>query len=239
MAMEWYAAHHVPAPWLMAVLSTATGALLNEAVENGSFRGPNVDPIADFYLFNPLGIALFSSDRVAGFFARRLGMVYWPLQLAWDPAGETLENAGYRTAFRIPVAADRRLGAFFTYGVQSLAGVSWRLRPDLTLSGGAGAAVSRLVDTLAPAGGRVVVADIGPAAGLFLDRKGSLLASLVVTPEKRDQVALSIYPGWLGRGGVRPGLSLVWERTGGIRMSLHVVRLPIGFALGARPRVTR
>ena len=228
MSREWYQLHQVPHPQTMAILSTLAGALINESIENGSFEGPNVDPIVDLYVFNPIGIALFSSDRVAGFASRRLGMAYWPLQIAFDPAHRTIENAGYRTAFRIPVAARGRLGLFLTYGVQSLAGVSWRFPGDYALAMGGGAAASRLVDLGGPGEARRVTATTGPAFGLFLDRKRSLLASVVVTPEKHEVLAVNVYPGWLGSGSLRPGVSIGWDAEGNLRWSLHIQGLPLG-----------
>lgn len=114
---EWYRYNAVPHPKLMAAVSVLAGAMLNEVVENGSYQGTNVDPIADFYIFNPLGMVLFSSDRVAKFFRTHLGMAYWPLQALYDPAASALDNVGYRTVFRWhPGSA--RLGVFATYGTQ-------------------------------------------------------------------------------------------------------------------------
>jgi hypothetical protein len=230
MAYEWYDANGVPHPRAMALMTTLTGALVNEAVENGTYTGPNADPVVDMYLFNPIGIALFSSDGFARFAARNLGIAYWPLQAAVDPSDRTLQNVGYRTAFNVPVAANGRLALFFTYGIQGLAGVSWRFPNSYHLALGAGAAASSLVDAQAEGEPRRVTATTGPAFGLFFDRKRSLLASLVVTPEKQDRVTLNLYPGWLGRGGWRPGVAVAWDVRYGMRWSLQVGGLPLGIA---------
>ena len=98
---EWYDYHGYPHPRLLGVLTMSAGALLNEVVENGAYQGANVDPIADFYIFNPLGVLVFSSDRIVRFLSGPLHMTYWPRQAAYDPFVRSLENVGYRTVFKV------------------------------------------------------------------------------------------------------------------------------------------
>lgn len=227
---EWYRYHRVPYPRLMAVLSVLTGAMVNEAVENGAYEGTNVDPVADFYIFNPLGILLFSSDGAARFLHTHLGLAYWPLQLVYDPVAGTFDNVGYRTVFRWhPGSA--RVGVFATYGSQGLLGLSFRAQRGVTISAGAGAAVEDLVAVPDPRGSRTLTATMGPAAGVFVDRDGSLLASLLVTPEKADAVAVNVYPGVLGPDGFQPGLVVSWGDSVGVKLGVTVAQFPIGFGI--------
>jgi hypothetical protein len=227
---EWYRMHGYRNAKALAVLNLAVGAMLNEVVENGRYDGANVDPIADVYIFNPIGIALFNSDKVAGFLATRLGMVYWQSQAAFDPASRTLHGTGYRTVFRVH-PGDGRLGIFASYGTLGLLGVSYRLDRQDRVAVALGVAARDLVevDSLG-SGSRTLTATTGPAAGIFLDRNGSLLASLTVAPEKQERVALNVYPGVLGRGHFKPGLTVTWHQLEGLRASVHFGAWPMGLA---------
>lgn len=231
MSMEWYRHHGFRRPALWGIATMLSGALINEVVENGAYDGVNVDPIADFYIFNPIGILLFSSDGAARFLRDRLGMAYWPLQAAFDPATGTLQNVGYRTAFRVRPPT-WRVGLFALYGSQGLLGLTYAIDGEYALSWGGGVAADSLVDAEeTPEGSRVLTATLGPAAGLFLDRRGSLLASVIVTPAKNDVVSLSLFPGVVGWRTLRPGMTVGWSRSEGMKVSLHLARLPLGIAI--------
>ncbi len=227
--LEWYRYYGVPHPQVMALLSFWAGAILNEAVENGDYRGANVDPIADCYVFNPIALVLFSSDRASRFLGRHLGLAYWPNQPAYDPVSHTLQNTGYRTVFRIHPGRSR-YGIFATYGTQGLVGLSYKLswRDRLTLAGGI--AATELFETQDSTQARQVTATTGPAAAIFLDRNNSLLASLSVTPDKLDRATLSVYPGVLGPRAFRPGFTLEWNAEDGLRFALFFRMLPFGVA---------
>lgn len=237
VTFEWYRYHGVPNARLLAILSLATGAMLNEVVENGTYDGPNVDPIADFYIFNPLGVLVFSSENVARFFARDLGLTYWPQQAALDPGSGALQNTGYRTVFRVHPFR-WRLGLFASYGNQGLAGLTYRLTWRDRLTVGAGLAARALIDVETDDPGRQLTADVGPAFGVFFDRNNSLLASLVVTPEKHDKALLNVYPGIVGPRGFRPGFTVGWHEEDGLKLAVHLAGWPIGLAAhtgAARP----
>ncbi len=229
VTFEWYRYHGVANARLLAILSTLTGAMLNEVVENGTYDGPNVDPIADFYLFNPLGILVFSSESAARFFARDLGLAYWPQQAALDPVSGALHNTGYRTVFRVHPFR-WRLGLFASYGNQGLAGLSYRLSWRDRLTVGAGIAARELLEVDTGDPGRQLTADVGPAFGVFFDRNNSLLASLIATPEKLDKIVLNVYPGILGPRGFRPGFTVGWHEADGLKLAVHLAGWPVGLA---------
>jgi hypothetical protein len=227
---EWYRIRGVRNARVLAILNVTLGALLNEVVENGRYDGPNVDPIADFYIFNPIGIALFNSDAVSRFLATRLGMAYWQSQAAFDPGSRTLQGTGYRTVFRLHPGGGR-LGVFATYGTLGLLGVSYRINREERLAVAVGIAARDLVEVdSAASGSRTLTATTGPGAGIFVDRNGSLLASLTLAPDKQERVAFNLYPGVLGRGQLKPGLTLSWHRLDGVRASVHFGAWPVGLA---------
>jgi hypothetical protein len=227
---EWYRMRGYGNARVLAVINVALGAMLNEVVENGRYDGANVDPIADFYIFNPIGIALFNSDKVSGFFAGSLGMTYWQSQAAFDPVSRTLHGTGYRTVFRIH-PGKHRLGLFASYGTLGLLGATYRLGETSRLSVGVGVAARDLVEVdSAGSGSRTLTATTGPAGGIFLDRSNSLLASLTFAPRKQERISLNIYPGVLGRGRFEPGLTVSWHEFQGFRASVHFGAWPMGVA---------
>jgi len=100
---SWYASRGVPVPWLFGLLNTAAAQFINEVVENGNFRGPNADPVADFYVFNPIGYMLFSLDPVARFFSNTVRLNYWPGQAMFDMSHQRLLNVGANYSFKVPL----------------------------------------------------------------------------------------------------------------------------------------
>ncbi len=94
------------------MLSLTAYHTLNEIVENNRYRGVNVDPIADMLIFNPLGVMLFSSDRVARFFSETLHLRNGSFFPTINPALGTLENNGQNFAIKIRLG-DGRPGTCF------------------------------------------------------------------------------------------------------------------------------
>lgn len=229
--LEWFRCHGYRRPTLLAILTLNVGVLLNEAVENGAFRGATVDPIADVYVFNPLSILLFSSEAASRVLSGGLGLVYWPRQAAYDPRSRTMANLGYRTAVRVYFGS-WPVGVFASYGVQGLLGVTYRLGRGMQLGMGAGLGARELVDIESPGDSRTVTATLAPAGGVFLDREGSLLVSLVITRHNADQATLNVYPGLLRWRSVRPGFSAAWSAADGVKLGVHLPGVPVG--LGVR-----
>ncbi len=110
--VEWFRWHEFPKPKLWALLSLTAYHTLNEIVENNLYRGVNVDPIVDMLIFNPLGVMLFSSDRVARFFSETLHLRNGSFFPTINPALGTLENNGQNFAIKIRLG-DGRPGTCF------------------------------------------------------------------------------------------------------------------------------
>jgi hypothetical protein len=232
---EWYRYHGYPHATRLALVTTLLQSLLNEVVENGAYRGTNVDPIADLYIFNPLGILLFRSDKVAAFFSTTLHMAYWPRQLLLDPISGTFENVGHDFIFKYAGANSGRFGLFASYGTHSLMGLTYRRFPHYSLSLGGGVMAKELVDAHPGRPSRSITATIVPALGLFYDRENSLLFSVVVAPRKDDKASFNVYPGVLRIAGTTPGLSLALGGTRRLSFGIHLVGVPIGLGGHVRP----
>ena len=206
MMYEWYKFHNIPYPTLWAGLTVAAYHLLNESVEHYGFDGPNVDPIADIYIFNLGGSLLFTSDAVAEFFSETLHMTAWPGQPAWNPGYNTLENNSqfYVMKYKLPFA--ERTSLFYHFGDNGMLGLSYLQdnNESITVSAGIAARELRVVDITN--GARTVTVSLGWIAGIFYDRENSLLASLMASNRINEKVRLNIYPGVVDIFNVSVGL---------------------------------
>jgi hypothetical protein len=225
---EWYRYHGFRHETALALATTLVETMLNEVVENGAYRGTNVDPIADIYLFNPLGILLFRSDKVASFFSRTLHMAYWPRQLMLDPFSGTLENVGHDFVFKYPVS--RAVALFGSYGTHSLAGLTFRQSQSHNLSIAGGVMAKELVDAAPDLPSRSLTATIVPAVGIYYDRENSLLFSIVIAPRKDDNMSVNLYPGVFRVAGISPGIALAFGGQRGLSLGVDLRGLPVGVA---------
>jgi hypothetical protein len=231
---EWFRYHGHRHPRRLALATTVVQSLLNEVVENGAYRGTNVDPIADLYIFNPLGILLFQSEKVAAFFSGTLHMAYWPRQLVLDPVSGTFENVGHDFIFKYGVSDSGGVSLFGSYGTHSLVGLTFRRSPRHSLSVGAGVMAKELVEAEPGRPSRSLTATIVPAVGIFYDRDNSLLFCAVVAPRKDDKMSLNIYPGVFKLAGVSPGVVLAVGGARGLSFGLTLPGMPVGLGAHAR-----
>ncbi len=230
MIHEWYVAHEVPLPSLFTGLTLAAYHFVNESVENDSYVGPNVDPIADVFLFDLGGVLLFSSDAVAEFFSRTLQLNEWSGQIAYNPTFNTIENHGqnFVMKYKLPFAAKTSL--FYYFGDSGMLGLSF-LRDDrdcISVGGGFVAKSIRTVDSRN--GTRTMSIEMGLIGGIFYDRENSLLASLIVSERMNEKVKANIYPGVLHIGPVSPGLFVSIGKGSQLIAGMTIRYSPTGLA---------
>ena len=91
---EWYDYHDYPVPYVLGAVTAMAYEFFNEMVENGNAIYPNEDCIPDFLVFQPLGILLFSSDKVCEFFSSELNLNDWSQPSAISFAPLAFRNAG-------------------------------------------------------------------------------------------------------------------------------------------------
>jgi len=210
MIAEWYGLKGFEHPRLWSAGTMAIYHLWNEVVENADLEGYTTDPVADLYIFDPLGMVLFNHDGVAGFFARTLHMRDWSYQPAYDPRRETLENNGQNFSIKYALPWTDRWSLFYYYGTHAEMGLS-RTWPDgRSVSFAGGFRAGRLEEL----GKGVRTVDLVPTFGLFYDREGSLLASLLLSNIDDYSVRLNLYPGLLGRRLLEPGIFLATGEGG-------------------------
>jgi len=225
---EWYQQRGVPLAGLFSGLTTMSASFLNEVYEsNGSTVGTS-GTVADLYFFDLAGIALFAIDPVARFFSHSLHTTLWTGQAAVVfPAVETDNNSSH-VFFKLPVHPVRNSSIFMWLGVGGGVGLTLHRDRDLDISFGAGTdAKARWVD---PVTGEEH-GSLTFGGGIWIDRRGSLLASAHVSEVDHRMLRVNIYPGVLGGIGREIGfwfiLSEDFEPRFGIS-SRHALGLAIG-----------
>jgi hypothetical protein len=209
---EWYGLHRYPVPRVMAISTMAACHILNEIVENGSYQGDNVDPIADIYFFDIGGIILFSFDNINRFFSEKVVIADWSLMPSLALHDMTIQNNGQNFSFKWKLPFAPKWSLFHYYGLQGLTGLSHRVRGDDAISVGLGlrSRTQEMVDQ----GTRRLTVDLVWNGGLFYDRGNSLLCSILLSGQYDKTLILNVYPGLARIGHFSPGLWLVMNRDG-------------------------
>lgn len=230
MIYEWFRYYRFPYPTLFAGLTIASYHFINEAAENGPGQFPNVDPIADIYIFDIGGAVLFSSDAVCKFFSETLHMTSWPGQPAWNPYYRTLEdNAQYYVIkYKLPFAD--RTSLFYHFGDNGMLGLSYLRDNNESITASAGFAARELRTVDFDNGVRTVSIKLGWIAGVFYDRDNSLLASLLVSNKINEKIRLNIYPGVVDIAGFSPGFFMSIGRGDQFIAGISCSYSPLGLA---------
>jgi hypothetical protein len=219
---EWLQTRGYPYPRTLAALLGMGSEVLQEVFEKKSTT--HEDEVADVWLFRPAGVLLFTWNPVARLAARELGMVEWPYQAVYLAGKGRFGNGGQSYAVRPAWRLSADHLPFVYFGMTTLAGFSHRLASGDRVSWGGGAAV---VDA------RRTSAEVRPSAGLFWDRRGSLLASLIVNGTEGLAARLNVHPGVLGSGPWSPGLYVGVEDGGGVQAGAVLRWTPVGWGVAA------
>ena len=227
---EWYDAHGYPQPLLWGIGTSLIYQYVNEMMQNGGGIYTNVDCVSDYDFFNVLGYVLFSFDDVKRFFSETVELNDWSLQPLYVPRSNHLENTGQEFILRYRLPFAERYAPFVCWGVNSVAGVSYRFDNVNNVSLGIGQAVSDM--TIMTRGDFISSAPrLHPAAGLFLDNDGSLLASLIVRGGTSTNAQLNVYPGFVRFMGIRPGCYVGVGGQEGLVVGMTFMNLPISLGV--------
>lgn len=232
--VDWYRFHQFPQARLWAISSWLAYHFLNEVVENNGFDGPNVDPISDMYIFNLGGLLLFSSDKVASFFANTLHMRDWSFMPAYDPQLHTIENQGQNFMVRLRLPGTHKWSLMYHWGVHGMYGLSYHGNNGESFSAAGGLVVKDLVEVNNTTGVRELTANLVWTAGVFWDRHNSLMASLILSGTKGYKARLNVYPGVVRLGKFSPGFFVNLRKDNEMVVGLHYSWAPFG--LGHRLR---
>ncbi len=233
---EYYRQEQFEYPRIVALLTLGTAQYLNESVENGGYRGANVDPIADILFFNPIGWLLFSHDSVARFFSSDefMSIHFWPGQPALDFQDLSLYNTGESYVFRIRFGADTRFSSFNYMGSEGLTGLSYRLPSGDQFSLAGGYRVVWLEADQDDDSRVMVPSQPGNLVGAFFwDRHESLLMSLKAGMNADPTVRVNLYPGSLHFASSQLGAFLWASPHDGFVSGITVSMSPVGLAFRA------
>lgn len=228
---EWYRFHEYPVPPLLSILTTMSYHYLNELIETRNYAGINVDPIADLFIFDPLGILLFSFDGVSEFCSTTLSLNDWSNQPAFSFAPFGVRNTGQNFVMKYPLSSSGNTSLFYHFGAFGLVGLSLKTSDEESVSFGLGIA-SKSVYTYDVNHDFVAQAiHTGPIGGVYFDRKNSLLASLVVTDSFHDLIRIQCFPGLIP-WGFSPGIFFSLGQQSQFTVGVTASFLPAG--VGAR-----
>ncbi len=225
---EWFKYHNYPYPSLLSAFTTMTYHFINEVVENGWRVGDDVDPIADFYLFDIGGIVLFSSESVKRFFAEELNLSDWSQQPSLSLRNGEIHNNDQFFSIKWKFPFSDSWHAFYYFGTNGVGGLSYKFNNGSAISVGAGLAASDLI-VLDEKTNKKTLGLVGNFAA-FYDKNNSLLASVAVTIKTDYMVNVNIYPGLLKIGDFSPGLWGAYSQNGNYIFGITATWLPIGFA---------
>ena len=221
---EWYDMHGFPAPAIFSMTTLATSHLLNEFVENGSYQGDNVDPIADIYIFDLGGIVLFSFDSVNEFFSNELNLADWSLQPSFSFRPAQLHNNGQYFSLKWKFPFSERWHLFYECGMNGLLGLSYKYETGEAISFGGGMRSKHL--TLIDPQSNQKSGELTWNVGVFYDRENSLLMSLLVSGLEDNMINVNVYPGIIKIGTFSPGVWCIIQRDGSPIVGVSTVWTP-------------
>ena len=230
---EWYDYHGYPLPFVFGAATAMGYHFINELVENGPDIHPNTDAIADFCIFDPLGILLFSFDGVAEYFSSTFGLNDWSPQPSFSFRPLSFRNFGHSFVMRYPVTESKYTSAFLFLGKSTLLGLSVRTDNENALSVGAGVTQTGVWEVDQTNGIGTNSIHVGAAGGVFYDRNNSLLASLVVSEFSLERIRLNIYPGVISASPFSPGFFFTIGDGGTYSAGITMQYSPFGFGMYA------
>ena len=228
---EWLDYHEYPYPTLLSFLFTSTYQLTNEALENRSHKGPNIDAIADVYIFNTLGFVLFEFDFVKEFFTKILPLYDWNLQPMLTLNNRFLENSGQQYLVRKELPFVNNISGFVYWGLNGIAGLTYTHNKIHNFSLGVGQVTNRIRDNLEN-GLRFFAPDLDGAIAFFYDKNNSLMFSALVTGPRIPNVRINMYPGLFEIGGIKPGVYIGYGKWDDFILGInfyHQIPFGIGF----------
>lgn len=219
-------------PKLRAVTVCFSYHMLNEVVENDFYDGVNVDPITDLYIFDPLGILLFSHDGVARFFGKTLHARDWSSLPFINLLNGHLEDPSQNYAFKWNLPYLRKWSLFYYIGMSGITGLSYKTERGYSFSGGLGLAVSELFNVGSEEIRKLSVR-LKWHGGFFIDRNHSLLFSAFISGQRLYRFKSTLYPCEnISIKGFRPGLFFAIGSGSSVLFGISAVKVfPLGIAI--------
>jgi len=228
MLIDWFKYNNYPKPKLLSITTVAAFHYLNEVAENGYYDNYNGDAVADLLFFDIAGVLLFNSNKVARFFSEELNLSDWSLQPSFRINDKTLQNNGQYFTIKWQPNFSENWQLFYTFGMDGLLGLSYKLGNERTISMGGGFIGRELIDI--DDDKNIKTVKLAWSTGIFYDRNNSLLASLKISDHIDYQAVINIYPGIIKIGNFSPGIWTAIDKTGKYMIGLSTVWTP-GFVI--------
>ncbi|MBN2543651.1 hypothetical protein JXI42_12365 [bacterium] len=230
MMIEWYQHHNFKYPKIWAGVTITVYHVLNEIVENSEYVGYNTDAIADMYIFNPIGIILFSNDKVSRFFSEKLNLSDWSYQIALNPYNMNIRNNGQNFMMRYWFGKNKKTAFFYHFGTHGEIGLSFKRTDGNIFSLGAGLEANSLINQSDRSDFRELTTDLVLTAGLFYDRENSLLASLIYSKKQDYKLRMNVYPGIIKIGSFSPGVFWSLSQQNKLSLGFTITWIPLGLS---------
>ena len=228
---EWNRAHGVPAPSLTAAVATMGASVINEMYAHPGYTEGTAATATDLLLFDPLGIVLFSIDGIADFFSGPLRGNVWGSQAALTFDGELVNN-GNNLILKLPISPFPSSSVFIRAGLAFTPGFTFHRDDGLDVSIGFGA--EGRIQNIDPETGEETP-ELGLGGGVFVDRHGSLLVSVMASEVEHRRFVVNVYPGVLDIGGGRLGGWFLIREDWAFRFGISIAgALGLGVAAGVR-----
>lgn len=235
-AAEWFDYYGYPLPFVCAAISTMGYHYINEVIENGdAYFYPNVDPIADLLIFDPLGIVLFSFDSVCEFFSSKLSLNDWSSLPAFSFGPLGIRNTGQNFVMKYPLTSSGKTSLLYHFGAFGELGLSLKTNEENAISIGVGVTSRRAYTVVNDNGTSKIVIKVGPMIGIYWDRNNSLMASIVVADNFNNFFRINVYPGVFSFGAFSPGMFLLVGEHSKTTIGIVASFVPLGIS-GYHPR---
>ncbi len=235
-AAEWFDFYGYPLPFVCAAISSMGYHYINEIIENGdAYFYPNVDPIADLLVFDPLGIVLFSFDGVCEFFSTQLSLNDWNSMPAFSFGPLGMRNTGQNFVIKYPLTVSGKTSLLYHFGAFGELGLSFKTNKEDAISLGIGLTSKKVYTRDNNNSTRRFTIEVGPMVGIYWDRNNSLMASLVVSDNFHNFFRANVYPGVFSIGMFSPGMFVLIGEHSKMTIGITASFLPLGVS-GYHPR---
>ncbi|MBI5464823.1 MAG: hypothetical protein HY966_07735 [Ignavibacteriales bacterium] len=221
---EWFAFHGYGSSKLLSAVTMAAYHFVNEALENQTYDGYAVDPIADIYIFDLGGILLFESESVCKFFSSTLNLADWSLQPSYLPQNNQLHNNGQYFSMKWKLPFAKPWHVFYYFGLDGLVGLSYTFENGKSISASYGL-VGKGLRVLSDVTNKKTV-DLVESLGFFYDDENNLLASMVLTRKTDYTVSINFFPGIFRVGKFNFGGWFVVSGHNGVMVGLTTAVVP-------------
>jgi hypothetical protein len=207
MLAEWYTYNGVPGGYFFSILTAYLAHFSNEALESSNRKLTSHDFIADLFFFDAVGKLLFLNSSVVRFFHDFWQLRNWMGQPMFDVRRGRIHNAACNYVLR-PYIYKKSVRFFFMMGYHYISGFGFKVGDHDWITFGAGVAVVKGFDPDRQKQAKDAVQNFRTCGGIFYDRNGNLMASLIINGTENYRFRLNVYPDLLNVDHVNFGVFL-------------------------------